>query len=145
MPQTVVFGMMGDLGESLLKRSTGVKDSGGIVPGHGGILDRVDAVLITAPGCSGCKKKDQGSKTAKDGNKDDGKPFGVEASMLKMRASDIAMKIATEAVDLNKGQPVPEWLDAEPSQLRGKVVQLPKREDVPHPINEQLIVELCSR
>lgn len=44
-----VLGMMGDLGESLLKRSTGVKDSGGIVPGHGGILDRIDAVLITAP------------------------------------------------------------------------------------------------
>jgi phosphatidate cytidylyltransferase len=44
-----VLGMMGDLGESLLKRSTGVKDSGGIVPGHGGILDRVDAVLVTAP------------------------------------------------------------------------------------------------
>lgn len=44
-----VLGMFGDLGESLLKRSMGVKDSGGIFPGHGGMLDRVDAVLITAP------------------------------------------------------------------------------------------------
>ncbi len=44
-----VLGQMGDLGESLLKRSVGVKDSGGIVPGHGGILDRIDAVLVTAP------------------------------------------------------------------------------------------------
>lgn len=44
-----VIGTCGDLGESLLKRSTGVKDSGGIVPGHGGILDRIDAVLITSP------------------------------------------------------------------------------------------------
>lgn len=42
-----VLGQAGDLGESLLKRSCGVKDSGQIVPGHGGILDRVDAVLCT--------------------------------------------------------------------------------------------------
>lgn len=44
-----VFGPLGDLVESQLKRNFGVKDSGNIIPGHGGILDRLDSFIICAP------------------------------------------------------------------------------------------------
>jgi small subunit ribosomal protein S4 len=54
-------------------------------------------------------------------------------------------KMVGEAIEVNKSQTIPAWLEVAGDALTAKVVGVPRREDVPHPIQEQLIIELCSK
>jgi len=54
-------------------------------------------------------------------------------------------KMVSEAVEVNKSQVVPDWLSVQGDAIQAEVVGIPTREHVPHPIQEQLIIELCSK
>jgi small subunit ribosomal protein S4 len=77
----------------------------------------------------------------------------VDVASFRVRPGDVVTpnprektrKIVAEALEVNKSQPVPAWLEVNRDTLSARVVALPRREDVPHPIQEQLIIELCSK
>lgn len=77
----------------------------------------------------------------------------VDISSFQVRPGDVVTpntrektkKIVGEAVEVNKSQPVPTWLEVNGEGMSAKVTGIPRREDVPHPIQEQLIIELCSK
>lgn len=65
--------------------------------------------------------------------------------VLKPSTKEKTRKIVGDAVEVNKSQPVPAWLSVSGDAMEAKVNGIPRREDVPHPIQEQLIIELCSK
>ena len=77
----------------------------------------------------------------------------VDVSSFQVRPGDAVepnkkdktRKMVSEAVEVNKSQPIPAWLEVSGDAMVSKVVGIPSRGDVPHPIQEQLIVELCSK
>jgi small subunit ribosomal protein S4 len=54
-------------------------------------------------------------------------------------------KMVSEAVEVNKSQAVPDWLSVKGDALETEIMAMPRRDHVPHPIQEQLIIELCSK
>ncbi len=77
----------------------------------------------------------------------------VDIASFRVRPGDVVQprekektkKMVSESVEVNKSQPIPAWLEVSGDTLTSKVVGVPTRSDIPHPIQEQLIVELCSK
>jgi small subunit ribosomal protein S4 len=64
---------------------------------------------------------------------------------IKIRPNSEKLGVIEGAKEFASHQPAPSWLSTEPNSLSGKVLSLPKREDINLPVNEQLIVELYSK
>jgi len=77
----------------------------------------------------------------------------VDVCSFQVRPGDVVTpstredtrKMVGQAVEVNKSQPVPAWIEVSGDTLTSRIVGIPRREDVPHPIQEQLIIELCSK
>ncbi len=65
--------------------------------------------------------------------------------MIELRGKDVFVKGAHDTFELVKERGIPQWLEANDKELKGKVTKLPVREDVGFPLQEQLIVELYSK
>ncbi len=64
---------------------------------------------------------------------------------ISVRNNDKTKKMVTEAIEVNKSQVVPDWITVTGDGAQAEVISVPRREHVPHPIQEQLIIELCSK
>jgi small subunit ribosomal protein S4 len=67
------------------------------------------------------------------------------SDMIQLRTKEKSLKAIRENLEMTKGREVPAWLQFDPQKLEAKVLRLPEKEDIPHQIQEQLIVELYSK
>jgi small subunit ribosomal protein S4 len=61
------------------------------------------------------------------------------------RRRDVSAQLVKDHLEQTKGRTVPAWLEVRPEALEGRVIGLPTREDVSVPVEEQLIIEFCSK
>jgi len=64
---------------------------------------------------------------------------------VSVRENEKTRKMVADSVEVNKSQVVPDWLTVTGEVMQAEVVAIPRRDHVPHPIQEQLIIELCSK
>lgn len=64
---------------------------------------------------------------------------------VTVRENEKTKKMVSEAIEVNKSQAIPDWLSVAGDAMASDIVGLPNRDHVPHPIQEQLVVELCSK
>jgi small subunit ribosomal protein S4 len=64
---------------------------------------------------------------------------------VSVRDNEKTKKMVAESVEVNKSQVVPDWITVTGEAMQAEVVGIPRRDHVPHPIQEQLIIELCSK
>ena len=64
---------------------------------------------------------------------------------LSVRTNEKTKKMVSDAIEVNKSQVVPDWISVQGDKMEAEVVSIPNRDHVPHPIQEQLIIELCSK
>ncbi len=125
--------LKGNTGENLLALLERRLDN--VVLASGFALSRNHARQMINHGhfCVNSRRVDVASFSVRPGDK------------VTVRTHDKTKKLVSEAIEVNKSQVVPDWLSVNGENMVSEVVSLPRRDHVPHPIQEQLIIELCSK
>ena len=109
-------------------------------------LDNVVAKLGFAPARKSARQLIVQGHIRVNGRKLDRPGYLVKVDdKISVKPSEKSTKVFRAFIDMDPNRPVQGWLEADPSKLEGRVKALPTREDVQIPVEEQLIVEMCSR